>query len=159
MPLFSNDLRVTFSPDLVTFRCGDQECPLRPRIYIDRDTAGFRVVAVDPNDMAAIPAVEVKLFDPVASLQHQGAAIKGDCLAAFFRYGVAKVSTFSFVRPRIFLFCLETLEPIFSGYQGWIMREIGKQARARAVYIVPPGGTYEQSVLAVRVLSRRPVRR
>jgi hypothetical protein len=126
--ILGNDIEVTLSPTLVTFKCNGGTQSFEPIIYVARDS--HQLIAVGTAKTSLTPCIKVELFGPT-----EGGEIplnKQECLAMFFRYAFCKMARRKvFVRPRVIFYGSDSINHLLSSYQRGILFDAVAKAGAR----------------------------
>ncbi len=124
LKLLSGIIEIEIHPDHFRFRRKDRELIIPTYLDLSVNGKKFKVFAVGEDFVvpdSILPKMRIYLFnttDPnLTELD------KADCLDAFLRYGFSKVSNRVFIRPRVVVSNVNSLQNILGGFQKSLIKQ------------------------------------
>ena len=120
---FVPQIRLRVGPEAFVFTSRKTTAQIGTFLYLKDGTAGVRLLSVGEEMPSAPGVVRVDLFanapTPIAPIE------KMDCLEAFCRYGIHKVTArYAMVRPCVTVSGIDSLETVLHGYQVGVLKRV-----------------------------------
>lgn len=132
MGKFSKDIEIHLTLTLVSFYRGNNTFQSAPVIYISDTKKKPRVLSVGDDSVPKEPYFKISVFD-FEKTSNETDLNPIDCLIAFFRHCITRVvDSMAFIRPKIIVHNIESLDSIFKDEKEKIMEKALNESGARA---------------------------